>query len=147
MMLKRKYLVLLKHVKPENLKAAVQTLIDHQWGYLVTITGLDHAPSVDDEGQVVKGGQIEGLYHFAEESCVITIRVKVDYASPEFESICDIIPSATLYEREFIELFGVEIAGTPDPSHLVLPDGWPEQVYPLRKSFSGLQEELIGGKE
>ena len=52
-------------------------------------------------------------------------------------TICDIIPSATLYERELMELFGVTVEGTPDPARLVLPDEWPEGVYPLRKSFTG----------
>ncbi|MHB8135865.1 MAG: NADH-quinone oxidoreductase subunit C [Anaerolineaceae bacterium] len=133
-------------IKPEDLKPAVLALIENHWGYLITITGLDHSPVIDDEGVTVTEGTIEGLYHFAEESVIITIRVKVNYGSPKIYSICDIIPSATLYEREFIELFGVEIIDTPDTSHLVLPDGWPEKVYPLRKSFSGLTEELISGK-
>jgi len=133
-------------VKPEDLKPAVLALIENHWGYLITITGMDHSPVMDDEGVTTTDGIIEGLYHFAEESVIITIRIKVDYSSPKIESICDIIPSATLYEREFIELFGVEIIDTPDSSHLVLPDGWPEKVYPLRKTFSGLNEEIIAGK-
>jgi Ni,Fe-hydrogenase III component G len=40
-----------------------------------------------------------------------------------------------------MELFGVEIVGTPDTDRLVLPDDWPHGVYPLRKSFTGFDSE------
>ncbi|MCX7976926.1 MAG: NADH-quinone oxidoreductase subunit C, partial [Bellilinea sp.] len=50
-------------------------------------------------------------------------------------SICPLIPSATLGERELMEMFGVKVEGTPDTSRLILADSWPEGVYPLRKSF------------
>ena len=125
-------------IDPENLKEAVKALVDQRWGYLIAITGLDIAPLVDENGDPTKEGEIEGLYHFANGPVVLTLRVKVPYSNPRLDSICELIPSATLYEREFIELFGVELTGTPDQSHLILPDCWPEDVYPLRKSFTGL---------
>jgi Ni,Fe-hydrogenase III component G len=31
------------------------------------------------------------------------------------------------------------VVGTPDPGKLLLPDDWPDGVYPLRKSFTGLE--------
>ena len=34
---------------------------------------------------------------------------------------------------------GFVIEGTPVPDRLVLPDDWPDGVYPLRKSFTGLE--------
>ena len=36
-------------------------------------------------------------------------------------------------------MFGVDLLGTPDSDHLLLPDEWPNGVYPLRKSFTGLK--------
>jgi Ni,Fe-hydrogenase III component G len=48
------------------------------------------------------------------------------------------VPTATLYERELQEMFGFVVAGTPDSGRLLLPDDWPDCVYPLRKSFKGL---------
>lgn len=130
-------------INPENLKESVKLLIDQKWGYLIAITGLDIAPIIDDKGEISEEGKIEGLYHFGSGPVVLTLKVRVPYSNPELDSICDLIPSATLYEREFIELFGVKILGTPDTTHLILPDCWPEHVYPLRKSFSGLNDEQI----
>lgn len=128
-------------INPENLKESVKILIDKKWGYLIAITGLDIAPILDEKGEVSEEGKIEGLYHFGRGPVVFTLRVRVPYSNAKIDSICEIIPSATIYEREFIELFGVEILGTPDKTHLILPDCWPENVYPLRKSFSGLNVE------
>jgi len=58
-----------------------------------------------------------------------------------------LIPSATIYEREAIELFGFDLVNTPSTDRLVLPDSWPDGVYPMRKSFTSLQPEEIEKKE
>lgn len=130
-------------IEATNLKAAVSNIIENHWGYLITITGMDQSPKIDDAGNHISEGKIEGLYPFANQDAILTLRTTVDYENPKFDSICEIIPSATIYEREFIELFGVEIVSTPDTSHLVLPDVWPENTYPLRKSFTGLNADQI----
>jgi Ni,Fe-hydrogenase III component G len=121
-------------IRPDNLKLVVAALVEEKWGYLAAITGLDVAP----EG--VNPGQVEGLYQFCEGAAVLTVRVRVPYTSAELDSICDLIPAATLYEREFIEMLGVKLRGTPNESRLLLSDDWPDGVYPLRKSFTGLNE-------
>jgi Ni,Fe-hydrogenase III component G len=33
------------------------------------------------------------------------------------------------------------VEGTPVIDHLLLPEHWPEGVYPLRKSFTGLKPD------
>ena len=60
------------------------------------------------------------------------------YDAARVPSVCGLVPAATLYERELGEMFGVTVEGTPVTDHLLLPDSWPQGVYPLRKSFSGL---------
>jgi Ni,Fe-hydrogenase III component G len=121
-------------IRAENLKLMVGALVASKWGYLAAITGLDLPPISGGEGHV------EGLYQFCEGPAVVTARVRVPYSSPELDSICDLIPSATLYEREFIEMYGVRLRGTPSTERLLLSDDWPEDVYPMRKSFTGLNE-------
>ncbi len=70
----------------------------------------------------------------------LTLRVSVPYARPVIPSICEILPYATLYEREAIEMFGATFRGTPNTDHFVLPEDWPGGVYPLRKSFTGFNK-------
>jgi NADH:ubiquinone oxidoreductase subunit C len=126
-------------VHPEHLKMAVKTLINARWGYFAALTGLDLPPLA---GEPETEGHIEGLYHFCEGAAVLTLRVRVSYAEAVIDSICDMIPSATLYEREFIEMFGVTLRNTPSTMPLLLADDWPAGIYPMRKSFTGLKPDL-----
>ncbi len=139
-------------IKRENLLAAVKALVEARWGYLITITGLDlpwpkTAPKAGGAQPIapapeasVMEDKLEVLYHFTEGPIVATLRVTVPYADAWVPSICPLVPTATLYERELQEMFGIRVEGTPVADRLVLPDDWPEGVYPLRKSFTGLKQ-------
>lgn len=126
-----------------------------QW-YLAAITGLDHSSSAEarsDEKQwqhVAEGdeqtgfgydGLLEVLYHFCSGAAIATLRVQLNHNRAEIPSICSVIPSATLYERELMEMFGISVKGTPVTDHLLLPDDWPSNVYPMRKDFKGFDEK------
>lgn len=134
-------------VDQQNLHTAVKVLKDVSWGYLSAITGLDHAAPVAQEGQPSAEGNLEVLYHFCDGPAMLTLRVSLPYGDAVLPTICDLQPVATLYERELMELFGVSIANTPDKSRLVLPDEWPDGVYPLRKTFTGFAAPAAEGKE
>jgi Ni,Fe-hydrogenase III large subunit/Ni,Fe-hydrogenase III component G len=53
--------------------------------------------------------------------------------NPKIDSITDFVPAASWAEREMRDLVGIEPIGHRYPKRLVLPDGWPEDSYPLRK--------------
>ncbi len=144
-------------VSPGALEPAVRALSAEPWGYLVSITGLDRpgvAALAPDEKQwshladaaenpattAEHEGSIELLYIFCSGAAITTLRTSVRYSLPVVPTICDIIPAATLYERELIEMFGLKIVGTPNQEKLLLPDDWPTGVYPLRKSFKGFAD-------
>jgi Ni,Fe-hydrogenase III component G len=144
-------------VSRENLLPAFKTLLDAHWGYLSALTGLDHPgtseqPNIEKQLDRAEGaaieherlyqeGYLEALYHFCSEAAVVTLRVRIPYTDPTIPSICGLLPSATLFERELLEMFGIDIQGTPVTDHLLLPDNWPDGVYPLRKEFTGLPGE------
>jgi Ni,Fe-hydrogenase III component G len=109
-----------------DLLPAVKALRDAHWGYLAAITGLDLGPDA---------GEIEVLYHFCAGAAVVTLRVRTSRAEASVPSVCGVIPSASLFERELSEMLGVTVVNTPDPTRLFLPDDWPDGVYPLRKDF------------
>ncbi len=113
-------------VTADNVVGAVEKLLDTEWGYLASITGLD--PSIDDPN-------LEVLYQLCSGPVVLTLRVPVSKEDASVPTLCNLLPSASFFERELIEMFGVNVLGTPDPSRLFLPDEWPAGVYPLRKSF------------
>ena len=61
----------------------------------------------------------------------IRILVGVPGDNPSLPSITSVFPGADFYEREAFDLFGVEFAGHPDLTRLLLPDDW--VGFPLRK--------------
>lgn len=113
-------------VEPVRLLECVGALTKAQWGYLSSITGLDLGP---------QDGHIEALYHFCRMAAVLTLRVSMPRENAVVPSVCGVIPAATLFERELMEMFGVVCEGTPDSRRLFLSDDWPAGVYPLRKDF------------
>jgi NADH:ubiquinone oxidoreductase subunit C len=143
-------------IQRTHLIQCVTALIEHNWGYLSAITGLDHPDVIisgsqekqwdhlaeDSELQNIGAphqGYVEVLYHFCEGAAVVTLRVRLPHSAVSIPSVCSLIPSATLYERELIEMFGVEVLGTPNTDRLLLPDDWPKGVYPMRKDFNGFE--------
>ena len=121
---------------PDQLPGAVQALVDGRWGYLAAINGLDHPAPQPAEGEPAAENIVELMYHFFEGDKITNLRVFMPYSALAVPTICNILPAATLYEREMQEMFGVVMVGTPDPSRLLLPDDWPADVFPLRKSYS-----------
>jgi len=113
-------------VEPGRLLECVQPLVEAHWGYLSAVTGLDHGP---------QDGHLEVLYHFCQKAAVLTLRVMLPREAPAVPSVCGLIPSATLFERELMEMFGITCEGTPDTRRLFLSDDWPAGVYPLRKDY------------
>ncbi len=133
-------------VSADDLLKAAGELLDLDPYYLSTITGLDNLKPVNPnapapaavEGAAPPDDSLEALYHFSCKAAVVTLRVKVPRAAPRIPSICSLIPSATLYEREVMDMFGIEFIGTPNTDRLLLSDDWPKGVHPLRKDFTGL---------
>lgn len=68
--------------------------------------------------------------------------------NPRFVSLAKDIYSASLFEREIKETYGVEPVGNPDIRRLHLHDEvWPEGAYPLRKDFDISKVRGAGGGE
>jgi NADH-quinone oxidoreductase subunit D len=110
-----------------DLTQATAAMKSASWGYLSAITGMDLGP---------EAGQLEALYHFCDAAAVTSLRVRLPReGQPEIDSVADQIPVASFYERELSEMLGVTVVGTPDPTHLFLPDDWPDGVFPIRKNF------------
>ncbi|MCW4021051.1 MAG: NADH-quinone oxidoreductase subunit C, partial [Candidatus Bathyarchaeota archaeon] len=106
----------------KNLKAAVKKLMGlDDYSHLSTITAVD-----------IESG-IEMIYHIVCKEAMISLKVESPKDKPVLPTIVDLIPGAALYEREVHDLFGVNFKGNTDLSPLLLPDRWPEGVYPLRK--------------
>jgi Ni,Fe-hydrogenase III large subunit/Ni,Fe-hydrogenase III component G len=66
----------------------------------------------------------------------VFVRQDIDQNRLEFETLAKSIYSASLFEREIKEMFGITPMGSPDTRALRLHEEvWPEGHYPLRKDF------------
>jgi Ni,Fe-hydrogenase III large subunit/Ni,Fe-hydrogenase III component G len=116
------------YVKPESLKAVCRYVFrDLDARYVVSI-GIDDRPH---SGQFI----VAHNFAFEKEHVLSSLLVHLPADAPRVDAISDVVPGANWSEREFRDLVGIEPFGCPTPKRLVLPDGWPEGVHPLRKDF------------
>lgn len=110
-------------VKKENYKEVVKFIVENfNIPHVQTITGIDI------------GNEIQIISHLGRD-ITINVKTSIDKEKPEIDTISDIIPGATLYEREIYDLLGVNFIGHPNLKRLILPENWPKGVYPLRKDY------------
>ena len=109
-------------IDTECLKDAIEFLKNNEFTHLSAITGLE-----------VEDG-IELLYHLSNGNILLTIRIKLPKNEAVASSITNVIRGATLYEQEIHDLLGVKFTGHPNLERLILPDDWPADNHPLRKS-------------
>jgi Ni,Fe-hydrogenase III component G len=111
-------------VKPGSFSAVALFLAGSGQARFITATAMD-----------TLGDFIEIWYHFDlfQAPQVLSIRVSVSKSGPGIASITPILPGAGRIEREISEMFGVRFDGHPMPDLLLLPEGWPRTVFPMRK--------------
>ena len=117
-----------------DLPAAAAALIGPHSMALATVVATDETATPD--------GDLKVRYVFEPTTPgapdrFVTLLVSVDAAHPEVPSLTTAVPAANWHEREMQDLFGIVPVGHPDPRPLVVHDGWPPGVFPLRKSFDG----------
>ncbi|MFA6320355.1 MAG: NADH-quinone oxidoreductase subunit C [Candidatus Omnitrophota bacterium] len=78
----------------------------------------------------------------------IFIQQDIPQDDPKFTSLAKDIYSASLFEREMREMFGIKPEGNPDARSLRLHDEvWPKGYYPLRKDFVPPKEKPDGSAQ
>lgn len=63
----------------------------------------------------------------------LLISTRVPRADPRLDSVVEVFRGAAWHERETHEMFGIDFAGHPGLTPLLLPDGF--EGHPLRKEF------------
>jgi Ni,Fe-hydrogenase III large subunit/Ni,Fe-hydrogenase III component G len=75
-------------------------------------------------------------FAFDSDHVLCSVLTHVSPEAPQIESISEDVPAANWAEREITDMIGVKMLGHPYPKRLVVPDGWPEGLHPLRKDFT-----------
>ncbi len=114
-------------VKTDTLPDVVSYLYYQRDGWLPMMVGNDER-------------KICGMYAVyyilsmeGEDRGFVTVRAEIDPATMEYPSVTPLVPACVWSEREVRDMFGLVPVGLPDKRRLVLPDDWPDGLYPLRK--------------
>ncbi len=98
-----------------------------------------------DETLLGRGFGIYGCCNRAEEFLVVKCAVPAD--DPTFPSITRKFVAAWRFERQMQSLMGVVPVGHPDPRPWIKHEDWPEDAWPLRKSFApATRMQRVAGK-
>ena len=116
-------------VKPEAVKNVAKFIFrDLDARYCVSI-GMD-------DREHSGGFLVAHDFALDKENLIISVIVPVDGKEPEIQSISEEVPAANWSEREMQDLLGIKQIGCPNSKRFVLPDGWPENMHPLRKDIA-----------
>jgi Ni,Fe-hydrogenase III large subunit/Ni,Fe-hydrogenase III component G len=108
--------------------AAVRACVEELGARYVITVGLDRR----QEGE---GFEVVHCFAHDRERLRFAVRTPLAAERPAIESVTSVVPGASWAELEIRDLLGITIEGHPDPRRLILPDGFPEDVHPLRKDF------------
>lgn len=133
--LKAKFKNTFVQVQPQQLgKAAIIANAPIHRDILKVLLKADEKTAVTAITGIDLGTTLGVFYHIrTSESGIITIKVEVPKDKPQIKTISDLMPGAVFDEMEVTDLVGVVFEGHPSPGRLVLPDNWPDDVFPLRK--------------
>ena len=102
---------------------------DLSFKYIRSITGSDF----EEHFEIVYS-----LYSF-ENNWPVNIKVKLDHEKPKVDSIVPVYRGADWFEREILEMLGIDIKGHPGLKPLLLVGD--EDFHPLLKSFENKWED------
>src|SRR5512136_1168695 len=116
------------YVDPQALKAVCRYVFrDLDARYVISI-GADDRPFTGDF-------LVFHDFAFDKDKILCSIITTAAAGNPKVDCISDIVPGASWAEREISDMFGIEPVGHPYPKRLILPDGWPDGLHPLRKDM------------
>jgi len=120
-------------IKPESLKRIAEHVFKGLGARFNTASGVDARYHT------------EVLYHFTLEeiNLLVSLRVKLAKDKPEIDSLAPMFKGANWIEREMHEMLGINFMGHPDLRRLLLPDAWPEGIYPLRCDYKEWDKNAI----
>jgi Ni,Fe-hydrogenase III large subunit/Ni,Fe-hydrogenase III component G len=115
-------------VEPSSLKQICKYIFrDLDARYIISI-GVDDRPF---SGSFI----VSHNFAFDHDHILCAVLVHLPTDDPKVESITDVVPAASWAEREMRDMVGIEPVGHRYPKRLVLPDGWPDGLHPLRKDM------------
>jgi NADH-quinone oxidoreductase subunit C len=125
------------HPTRDQWRATAQALLDDGFELCVDLTAVDYL--LIGRRSVAGGIEPERFEVVANFVSLgrrerIRMRVQVPEEDPVLDSLVELFPGVDAAEREVYDMFGIEFAGHPDLSRILMPETW--QGHPLRKDYA-----------
>lgn len=114
--------------------------INRPFQMLYDLTAIDERRSSKKQYQPVSDFTIVYYLTSIERNEDIRIKIPLTGDYPSIRSITNIWPSASWYEREIFDMFGITFDGHPDLRRILLPKSW--KGNPLRKEYPARATEM-----
>jgi Ni,Fe-hydrogenase III large subunit/Ni,Fe-hydrogenase III component G len=113
-------------IQPANVPALTELMCGQIGAHLILI-------AADDRRATRAAFHVHYLFAHPVDRWLVLASTSVSDSSPVLPSVAGTRYSASRFEREIQDLFGVRFAGHPDPRPLVRHGFWPDDYHPLRK--------------
>ena len=113
-------------VRREDVVSACRALQSAGYNFFSDLTAVDWYPQEP---------RIQLSYHLLSHELKQRVRLvaRLDSGDLTVDSITGVWPSSNFYEREVFDLFGVNFAGHPGLTRIMMPPDW--KGHPLRKDY------------
>jgi NADH-quinone oxidoreductase subunit C len=113
-------------VNPESIRAVLGRLREKGFTFLASVHGVDYYPEEPRLGVHYELLDMEKVDR-------VTVKLRLDSATPKVESVTNDWPTADYQEREIYDMFGVIFTGHPDLRRILMPEDY--EGYPQRRDF------------
>ena len=94
------------------------------------------SPRLCSMSGVDEGENLVCVYHLAwPDGIILSLKRAVPRTRPVIRTVASIFPGGAIYEREVVDMLGIQVEGLPPGNRYPLPDNWPAGQYPLRKDW------------
>ena len=138
---------LILQVAKERLVDVATTLRDDpqlKFDHLTDITAVDYLEYNPAGGPAGEGRnpRFDVVYHLYSigRSQRVRLKVAVEEDDTTVPSVTGLWAAANWAERETYDMYGIEFAGHPNMTRILMPDDW--QGHPLRKDYPLIEEEI-----
>jgi NADH-quinone oxidoreductase subunit C len=115
-----------------------------KFDHLSDVTAVDYLEYNPAGGPPGEGRtpRFDVVYHFYSipRNQRVRVKVAVEEEDATAPSLTGLWAAANWAERETYDLYGIEFAGHPNMTRILMPDDW--QGHPLRKDYPLIEEEI-----
>ena len=127
----------MRHVARDEYLATVKALADEGYAMCIDLTCVDYLElpgrQLSDDAETAQRFEVVVNLLDMRHRRRVRLRVQVPADDAVLPTLFDVHPGTEAMEREVFDMFGIEFAGHPDLTRILMPEDW--VGHPLRKDY------------